>query len=119
MARSALAQAAREHGRRRQCRGAAGAQRGQPARLWPDGGGPAFELVRERVLSIEGGPLASLAVATHVLAALTGSASGGLTIALQALGGTYLRLSAAIGSAFGSFRGVSAPGAVQVAAARA
>ena len=34
----------------------------------------------------------SLAVATNVLAALTGSASGGLTIALDALGGTYLRL---------------------------
>jgi H+/gluconate symporter-like permease len=53
---------------------------------------PAFTLVRDWVLSIEGGPLVSLAVATNVLAALTGSASGGLTIALDALGGTYLRL---------------------------
>ena len=44
------------------------------------------------MLSIGGGPLVSLAVATNVLAALTGSASGGLTIALDALGGTYLRL---------------------------
>jgi H+/gluconate symporter-like permease len=35
-----------------------------------------------------------LAVATNVLAALTGSASGGLTIALQALGETYLRIAA-------------------------
>jgi H+/gluconate symporter-like permease len=34
----------------------------------------------------------SLAVATNILAALTGSASGGLTIALDALGDTYLRL---------------------------
>ena len=34
----------------------------------------------------------SLAVATNVLASLTGSASGGLTIALDALGSTYLRI---------------------------
>jgi len=33
-------------------------------------------------------------VATNLLAALTGSASGGLTIALDALGGTYMRLAA-------------------------
>ena len=53
---------------------------------------PAFTLVRDWVLSIGGGPLVSLAVATNILAALTGSASGGLTIALDALGATYLRL---------------------------
>src|SRR6516162_2456341 len=55
---------------------------------------PAFTIVRNWVLSIEGGPLVSLAVATNLLAALTGSASGGLTIALDALGGTYMRLAA-------------------------
>ncbi|MCW5736132.1 MAG: GntP family permease [Enhydrobacter sp.] len=55
---------------------------------------PAFEAVREWVLSIGGGPLVSLAVATNVLSALTGSASGGLTIALDALGPTYMRLAA-------------------------
>jgi H+/gluconate symporter-like permease len=55
---------------------------------------PAFALVRDWVLSIEGGPLVSLAIATNILAALTGSASGGLTIALDALGDTYLRLAA-------------------------
>jgi H+/gluconate symporter-like permease len=53
---------------------------------------PAFAIVRDWVLSISGGPLVSLAIATNVLAALTGSASGGLTIALDALGDTYLRL---------------------------
>jgi H+/gluconate symporter-like permease len=53
---------------------------------------PAFALVKKWVLSIEGGPLVSLAIATNILAALTGSASGGLTIALDALGETYLRL---------------------------
>jgi H+/gluconate symporter-like permease len=55
---------------------------------------PAFAAVRDFVLSIGGGPLVSLALATNLLAALTGSASGGLTIALEALGGTYMRLAA-------------------------
>ena len=58
---------------------------------------PAFELVREWVLGIDGGPLVSLAVATNVLAALTGSASGGLTIALDALGPTYMKIAAETG----------------------
>ena len=52
---------------------------------------PAFGLVRDWVLALDGGPLVSLAVATNILAALTGSASGGLTIALDALGATYLQ----------------------------
>jgi len=55
---------------------------------------PAFAIVRSWVLSIQGGALVSLAVATNLLAALTGSASGGLTIALDALGATYMRLAA-------------------------
>jgi len=58
---------------------------------------PAFELVRGWVLAIEGGPLVSLAVSTNVLAALTGSASGGLTIALEALGETYMAVAAGLG----------------------
>ena len=58
---------------------------------------PAFGVVREWVLRIEGGPLVSLAVATNILAALTGSASGGLTIALDALGKTYMGLAAEAG----------------------
>src|SRR5579871_4328960 len=55
---------------------------------------PGFALVRDWVMSIEGGPLVSLAVSTNVLAALTGSASGGLTIALDALGAAYMRIAA-------------------------
>lgn len=55
---------------------------------------PAFAMVRDWVLSIGGGPLVSLAVATNILSALTGSASGGLTIALDALGPTYMKLAA-------------------------
>jgi H+/gluconate symporter-like permease len=55
---------------------------------------PAFTSVRDYVLGLDGGPLVSLAVATNLLAGLTGSASGGLTIALEALGQTYMRLAA-------------------------
>lgn len=58
---------------------------------------PAFGVVRDWVLGIGGGPLVSLAAATNILAALTGSASGGLTIALDALGPTYMALAAAKG----------------------
>jgi H+/gluconate symporter-like permease len=58
---------------------------------------PVFAVVRDAVLGVGGGPLVSLAVATNVLAALTGSASGGLTIALDALGTTYMERAAAIG----------------------
>lgn len=55
---------------------------------------PVFEIVKDAVLAIGGGPLASLAVATNILSALTGSASGGLTIALEALAPAYMKLSA-------------------------
>jgi H+/gluconate symporter-like permease len=58
---------------------------------------PAFSVVRDWVLGIEGGPLVSLAVATNVLAALTGSASGGLTIALDALGQNYMAIASQTG----------------------
>jgi len=54
---------------------------------------PAFATVRDWVLAIEGGPL------TNVLAALTGSASGGLTIALDALGQTYMAIASQTGIA--------------------
>ncbi|WP_395397001.1 GntP family permease [Novosphingobium sp. BL-8A] len=58
---------------------------------------PAFHAIRDWVMHLGGGPLVSLAVATNLLAALTGSASGGLTIALEALGPTYLRMAAETG----------------------
>ena len=58
---------------------------------------PAFEGVRDWVLGIGGGPLVSLAVATNILAALTGSASGGMTIALQALGPTFMEIAETTG----------------------
>jgi H+/gluconate symporter-like permease len=60
---------------------------------------PAFAMVRDAVLGIEGGPLVSLAIATNALAALTGSASGGLSIALDALAKIYLERAADVGLA--------------------
>ena len=71
---------------------------------------PAFAAVRDWVLSIGGGPLVSLAVATNVLAALTGSASGGMTIALDALGDTYMRIAAEQGIDPGLMHRVAAIG---------
>ena len=58
---------------------------------------PAFDLVRDWVLGIEGGPLVSLALSTNLLAALTGSASGGMTIALDALGPAFMQIAAETG----------------------
>jgi H+/gluconate symporter-like permease len=56
---------------------------------------PAFAVVRDGFLAIPGGPLVSIAVAANVMGGITGSASGGLTIALNALGPTYAQLAAA------------------------
>lgn len=57
-----------------------------------------FVLVRDAVLGIApGNPLISLSVAVNVLAGITGSASGGMSIALQTLGDTYLQLGQAAG----------------------
>jgi H+/gluconate symporter-like permease len=50
---------------------------------------PAFAAVRDGLLALGGGPLVSLGLATSVIAGITGSASGGLTIALEALGETF------------------------------
>ena len=59
---------------------------------------PAFEIVRDGVLGLGGdNPLVSLAVAVNILAGITGSASGGMSIALSTLGATYLELANAAG----------------------
>lgn len=58
---------------------------------------PTFAVVRDAVLQIPGGPLVSLVVAMNSLAALTGTASGGMAIALNALGSEYMRLAVEYG----------------------
>lgn len=52
-----------------------------------------FSLIRDAVLGIApGNPLISLSIAVNLLAGVTGSASGGMSIALQTLGSTYLEM---------------------------
>lgn len=58
---------------------------------------PAFALVRDAIEGMGGGLLVSLAVSSSVLAGLTGSASGGMVIALDALGADYLARALASG----------------------
>ncbi|WP_260065358.1 GntP family permease [Ruegeria sp. B32] len=51
---------------------------------------PAFALVTEALMSASGGnPLVSVAMSVTTLSAMTGSASGGMSIALDALGDTF------------------------------
>lgn len=53
---------------------------------------PAFTMVRNAVFAVQGGPLVSLSVAMNVLAGLTGTASGGMAIVLNAFGGDFMAL---------------------------
>ncbi|MEM9724578.1 MAG: GntP family permease [Pseudomonadota bacterium] len=53
----------------------------------------AFAVLRDGVVNIApGAPLISEAIAVNILAGVTGSASGGMSIALEALGDTYLEM---------------------------
>ncbi|MCX5592442.1 GntP family permease [Alcaligenes endophyticus] len=57
-----------------------------------------FVIIRDFVLNVApGNPLISEAVAMTTLAGITGSSSGGLSIALQTLGSTYLEMAHAAG----------------------
>lgn len=51
-----------------------------------------FEALQSIILSIPGHPLISFSIATNIIVGLTGSASGGLGIALDALGEHYATL---------------------------
>ena len=51
-----------------------------------------FAIIRDAVLNVSSNPLISEAVAMNVLAGITGSSSGGLSIALQTLGADYLKM---------------------------
>ncbi len=59
-----------------------------------------FALIRDAVLGIApGNPLVSMSIAINILAGITGSASGGMSIALQTLGATWLEMGRAAGIA--------------------
>lgn len=67
---------------------------------------PGFAAIRDVVLGVApDNPLISLSMAVIVLAGITGSASGGMSVALQTLGDTYLELVGvvALGTVFGLF----------------
>lgn len=70
---------------------------------------PAFLIVRDAVLGLfPDNPLASLAVAVNVLAGITGSASGGMSIALGALGEQFAEMGNAQGIGMGLMHRVTA-----------
>ncbi len=70
---------------------------------------PAFEAVSDGVLTLGGGnPLVSLAVSVNILSAITGSASGGMSIALDTLGATFVQLAAETGVALEAMHRVTA-----------
>ena len=56
-----------------------------------------FELLKNAMLNMPGSILFSEAVAVNVLAGATGSASGGMSIALEALAPRYLEIAHSIG----------------------
>jgi H+/gluconate symporter-like permease len=70
---------------------------------------PVFDLISEAVLAVSGGqPLVSVAAAVTVLSAITGSASGGMSIALDSLGGTFVDLANAAGVSLEAMHRVTA-----------
>lgn len=70
---------------------------------------PAFLIVRDHVLDLfPDNPLASLAVAVNVLAGITGSASGGMSIALNTLGEQFAEMGRAQGVSMGLMHRVTA-----------
>lgn len=56
---------------------------------------PAFDLIKNGMLGISKNPLISESISISVLAGITGSASGGMSIALEILGDTYLSMAQA------------------------
>ncbi|MFW5694949.1 MAG: GntP family permease [Alkalispirochaeta sp.] len=58
---------------------------------------PGFTTLSDLVMGIEGNPLISQAVSVNILAGATGSASGGMGIALEALGEQYMALAMSTG----------------------
>ena len=56
-----------------------------------------FALIKTWLMSLTDNPVIGLAIIVNVLAGITGSASGGMSIALQAVGQQYLELAQAAG----------------------
>lgn len=56
-----------------------------------------FVIIKEFILGVSSNPLVSEAISVNILAGITGSASGGLSIALGALGQQYLQMANTLG----------------------
>lgn len=69
---------------------------------------PGFAVLTEKLLSIKGNPLISESIAVNILAGATGSASGGMGIALAALGEKYMELAASTGISPEAFHRIAA-----------
>ncbi|MCY6484423.1 GntP family permease [Clostridium aestuarii] len=57
----------------------------------------AFAIIKGAILGVSSNPLISEAISVNVLAGVTGSASGGMSIALEALGAQYMDMAKAAG----------------------
>lgn len=68
---------------------------------------PGFAELTNMLLAIPGNPLISLSVAVNLLAGATGSASGGMGIALEALGAKYMELANQTGISPAAFHRVA------------
>lgn len=68
---------------------------------------PGFSQITELLMKIPGNPLVSEAVAVNLLAGATGSASGGMGIALEALGAKYYELALSSGIAPEAFHRIA------------
>ncbi|MGD7008146.1 GntP family permease [Metabacillus sp. 84] len=69
---------------------------------------PSFSNITDMIMGIGGNPLISEALAVQLLASITGSASGGMGIALQALGDQYYQLSQSSGISPDAFHRIAA-----------
>lgn len=58
---------------------------------------PAFTIIRDGAFGVSSNPAVSLAVSTNIVAGITGSASGGLSIAMNAFGAEYAAKAAEVG----------------------
>lgn len=58
---------------------------------------PGFKSIQDAMLGASSHPLVSEALAVNVLAGVTGSASGGMSIALEVMGKQYLQLASSMG----------------------
>ncbi len=68
---------------------------------------PGFAVLTSVLLNVPGTPLISEAIAVNLLAGATGSASGGMSIALEALGEKYMAIAAETGISPAAFHRVA------------